>query len=96
LTVRTRYVVIKRLVLALETCFGCYTSAMATYSRRFVNELGNSIVVQVSDEMRHGVKGVRIYIEGPDSDTENFVTRQEAVELLEGLSKIMKPKRPLR
>jgi hypothetical protein len=69
---------------------------MATYSRQFINELGNSINVLVSDEERHGVKGIRIYIAGPDSDTENFVTRQEAVELLEGLSKIMKPKRPLR
>jgi hypothetical protein len=48
-------------------------------------------VVQVSDEMRHGVQGVRIYMEGPDSNTENFVTRQEAIELLGGLSKIMKP-----
>jgi hypothetical protein len=69
---------------------------MATYSRHFTNELGNSISIQVSDEIRHNVKGIRIYIAGPDSDTENFVTRQEAVELLEGLSKIMKPKRPLR
>ncbi len=67
---------------------------MATYSRRFTNELGHAVVVQVSDEIRHGVKGIRMYIEGPDSDTESFVTRQEAVELLEGLSKIMKPKRP--
>jgi hypothetical protein len=69
---------------------------MATYSRQFINELGNSVNVLVSDEERHGVKGIRIYIAGPDSDTENFITRQEAVELLEGLSKIMKPKRPLR
>jgi hypothetical protein len=69
---------------------------MATYSRQFINELGNSISVQVSDEMRHGIKGVRIYIAGPDSDTENFITRQEAVEVLEGLSKILKPKRGIR
>ena len=73
-----------------------YSGYMATYTRRFTNELGNQIVLQVSDEIRQNVKGIRIYIEGPDSDTENFVTRQEAVELLEGLSKIMKPKRPLR
>ncbi len=69
---------------------------MATYSRQFINELGNSVFVQVSDEERLGIKGIRIYIAGPDSDTENFVTRQEAVELLEGLSKLMKPKRQLR
>jgi hypothetical protein len=66
---------------------------MATYSRQFSNELGNTIIVQVSDEVRHGVKGIRLYIAGPDSDSENFITRQEAVEVLEGLSKIMKPKR---
>jgi hypothetical protein len=66
---------------------------MATYSRRFTNELGHPVVVQVSDEERHGMKGIRIYIEGPDSDVENFVTRQEAIELMEGLSKIMKTRR---
>jgi hypothetical protein len=69
---------------------------MATYSRQFINELGNTIQVLVSDEMRHGIKGIRIYIAGPDSETENFVTPKEAVELLEGLSKILKPKRPRR
>ena len=69
---------------------------MATYSRQFINEQGNSVFVQVSDEERFGVKGIRIYIAGPETDTENFVTRQEAVELLEGLSKLMKPKRSAR
>ncbi len=69
---------------------------MATYSRHFTNELGNSVTVVVSDEIRQNVKGIRIYISGPESETENFVTREEAVELMEGLSKIMKPKRPAR
>ena len=69
---------------------------MATYSRQFINEQGNSVFVQVSDEERFGVKGILIYIAGPETDTENFVTRQEAVELLEGLSKLMKPKRSAR
>jgi hypothetical protein len=69
---------------------------MATYSRQFINERGDSTFVQVSDEERLGTKGIRIYIAGPDTDTENFVTRQEAVELLEGLSKLMKPKRASR
>ena len=67
---------------------------MATYSRQFTNELGDSVTIQVSDEMRHDVKGIRIYVEGPSSDVESFMTRQEAVEVLEGLSKIMKPKQP--
>jgi hypothetical protein len=66
---------------------------MRIYSRQFVNELGNTITLRVSVEERHGTKGISIYIAGPDSDTENFVTSQEAVELLEGLSKLLKPKR---
>jgi hypothetical protein len=66
---------------------------MKVYSRQFVNELGNTVTLRVSEEMRHGVKGIVIYVAGPDSDTESFVTSQEAVELLEGLSKLLKPKR---
>jgi hypothetical protein len=66
---------------------------MKTYSRRFVNEQGNTIILNVSEEERYGQKGIRIYIAGPDSETENFVTPMEAVELLEGLSKLLKPKR---
>jgi hypothetical protein len=66
---------------------------MKIYSRNFVNELGNTITVRVSEEMRHGMKGILIYMEGPDSEMENFVTPQEAVELLEGLSKLLKPRR---
>ncbi len=63
------------------------------YSRQFANELGNTIILQVKEEKRHDVSGVFVYIAGPDSDTELFVTRQEAVELLEGLYKVLKTKK---
>ena len=67
--------------------------SMKIYSRNFVNEEGNQIIVRISEETRHGMKGILIYLAGPDSEMENFVTPQEAVELLEGLSKILKPRR---
>jgi hypothetical protein len=66
---------------------------MKIYSRQFVNEKGDTVHMTVSEEVRHGIKGIRMYLEGPGSDVENFVTLQEAVELLEGLSKLLKPKR---
>jgi hypothetical protein len=66
---------------------------MKIYSRNFVNENGDNVTVRVSEEVRHGMKGILIYMASPDSEMENFVTPQEAVELLEGLSKLLKPRR---
>jgi len=66
---------------------------MRTHSRQFVNELGNTIIVRVNEEKRHGMPGILLYVAGPDSDTELFITRQEAMEVLEGLSKVLKPGR---
>ncbi len=67
---------------------------MATYSRQFINDKGESVSVLVGDDDRNGVKGVRIYVTAPDEDSEIFVSRQEAVEVLEGLSRIMRTKNP--
>jgi hypothetical protein len=67
---------------------------MATYSRQFINDKGESVSVLVGDDDRNGVKGVRIYITAPEEDSEIFVSRQEAVEVLEGLSRIMRTKNP--
>jgi hypothetical protein len=66
---------------------------MRTYSRQFVNEEGNTISLRVNEEERHGSKGILIYLAGPDSDTELYITPQEAAELLEGLSRVARPKR---
>ena len=66
---------------------------MALYTRRFTNELGNEITVQVKEMPMQKVPSVLIYIAGPDSETESIVTRQEAVEILEGLYKVLKVKK---
>ncbi len=59
-------------------------------SNRFRNEKGNDIYVRASEEPLHGVPGILLYIAGPDSDTEMHVTRQEGLELLTVLSKLLK------
>ena len=59
-------------------------------SNRFRNEKGNDIYVRASEEPIHGVSGILLYIAGPDSDTEMHVTRQEGLELLTVLSKLLK------
>lgn len=63
---------------------------MALYTRRFQNELGNDIVVQVKDDAMQKVPAVSIYIEGPNSDSEMIITKAEALEVLEGLYKVLK------
>ncbi len=62
-------------------------------SNRFQNEKGNDIYVRASEESLHNVPGILLYIAGPDSDTEMHVTKQEAIELLAVLSKILKTRR---
>lgn len=66
---------------------------MLTYSRQFQNELGNTITVRASAETVSGVPGILVAIIGPESDTELEVTRQEALELLEGISRVLNLKR---
>lgn len=63
---------------------------MALYTRRFKNELGNDILVQVKDDALRKVPAVSVYIEGPDSDMEMIITKAEALEVLEGLYKVLK------
>lgn len=60
-------------------------------TKRFTNERGNEIYVRANEEPLHGVPGVLLYVAGPDSDTEMHITRQEALELMLLLSKILKP-----
>jgi hypothetical protein len=58
--------------------------------KEFINELGNKIKVKVSEKEIDGVGGILIYISGPNSETENHVTKMEAEIILEGLIKILK------
>lgn len=60
-------------------------------SNRFRNEKGNDIYARVSEEPIQGVPGVLLYLTGPDSDTEMHITRQEGLEIMALLSKILKP-----
>ena len=49
--------------------------------------------LRISEEPLQGVPGMLLYIAGPDSDTEMHITRQEGLELLSLLSKLLKPGR---
>ena len=51
---------------------------MHKQEKQFVNELGNSIKVKVSEIDIKGIKGVSILIAGPTSETENQITLIEA------------------
>lgn len=55
---------------------------------RFINELGNNISISVRDKGDH----IRIYMKGPDSETENIITRKEVRVLKKLLNKILSPK----
>lgn len=55
----------------------------------FKNELGNEIEVAVYSEEIAGVSGVMIFIRGPESDTENHVTKMEAEEIYKQLGKLL-------
>ncbi len=57
--------------------------------RKFINELGNEITVNVSEKPINDVGGVLIYMEGPTSVTENHITRAEAEILLEELKEVL-------
>ncbi|MDO8589777.1 MAG: hypothetical protein Q7R69_00700 [bacterium] len=58
---------------------------MQKYEKKFINELGNAIDVQVSAKDIEGIKGVSIFISGPTSNTENNVTLAEAKVIHEQL-----------
>jgi hypothetical protein len=51
----------------------------------FSNELGNTITVQVQEQVINGIDGVFITIEGPTSKTDLHITRAEAKVLFEQL-----------
>jgi hypothetical protein len=57
---------------------------------RFKNERGNDVYLRVTEEPLLGVPGVLLYVAGPDSDSEMHITRQEGLELLAALTKILK------
>jgi hypothetical protein len=51
---------------------------MQKYEKKFINELGNQITVQVEESSISGVNGVTISIIGPTSEVENHITLVEA------------------
>lgn len=57
---------------------------------QFVNELGNTITLTVTEEPIDGVAGVMIFIGGPTSDMTNHITRMEAEVMYERLGKVLK------
>ncbi len=63
---------------------------MAIYTRRFKNENDVDVTVQVKDDAMKKVPSVSIYIDGADDDTELIMTKAEALEVLEGLYKVLK------
>lgn len=60
-------------------------------SNRFRNEKDNDVYIRASEEPIEGTDGVLLYLQGPDSDTEMHITRQEAHELLIVLTKLLRP-----
>jgi hypothetical protein len=59
-------------------------------SNRFRNEKGNEIYLRANEEPIDGIPGVLLYVAGPDSDTEMHLTRQEGLELLALLTKLLR------
>lgn len=55
----------------------------------FVNELGNTIDIRVSEKEMDGIPGVVISMAGPSSVSENHVTRHEAEMLHKHLSVVL-------
>lgn len=55
-------------------------------SETFINELGNTITVDVTTLPIDGVDGINIHIEGPTSETDNHVTRMEAETIFRHLA----------
>ena len=69
------------------------------FIRSFKNELGNNIRIKIKSKKESGTNfqskekikftGVSISIEGPESVSENIITRQEAEELYLTLDKFL-------
>lgn len=57
--------------------------------KKFVNELGNEIIVRVTDKETCGLPGVLLFIAGPKSDIENHITLMEAEVICEQLSLVI-------
>jgi hypothetical protein len=76
------------------------TSEKKRASRRFVNEIGNRISVIVEETTDTGTTestgkkakfdAVRLVVTGPTSTSENTLTRQEAIELMSCLERVLK------
>jgi hypothetical protein len=58
-------------------------------SQSFINELGNEILVDVTDLPIDGVDGVNIHIEGPTSETDNHTTRMEAKVIFRQMAEVL-------
>ncbi len=63
---------------------------MNAHRRKFRNEIGNEIEIRVSEKDIDRVRGVLLWIAGPNSDTEMHITRLEAEVLHEELGKALK------
>lgn len=57
--------------------------------RTIINELGNTIDIEVSPRIVSGVAGVLIRLVGPTSESENFITHLEAQELSAELKRVL-------
>ncbi len=66
---------------------------MAIDTRRFKNELEEAVTLQVKDDSLRKVPSIAVYLERPDSEAELLLTKAEALELLEGLYKVLKSKK---
>ena len=57
-------------------------------SQTFENELGHKIKLKITKKEIDGVAGVLIHIEGPDSETDNHITWEEAEKLYAELGRV--------
>ena len=62
---------------------------MTDSEKRFINELGNEINVQISEQVIKCVPGIMICIIGPTSEITNHITRMEAQIIYEQLRKVI-------
>lgn len=66
---------------------------MALHISRFRNESDEAVVLQVKDDALKKVPSVAVYIEREDSESELVLSKAEALELLEGLYKVLGSKK---
>lgn len=65
---------------------------MKAHSQRMTNELGETVIIHANEKDKDGVPGLLLSVTGPDEEQELHVTRKEAVEVLDALSKLMRPR----